>query len=345
VEEFISNGYDVDVYAFSRGFDLQNTNLLNYEIIGEFENGSSIKKRFPIMRNAMKRVFKKYSNKDVIYYIFQVDVALFFRFYNRKGRYIYEESDLSHTYMSSRLLRNVLEKFDCNTIKKSVCTVLTSEGFAKYHFGSSKPENVFIIPNRLNARILSLPAITKREVNIDKLKIGFVGHPRFESVKNFAKVICEKFPQHEFHIYGEPLTEDFKFLKKYPNFFFHGAFINPEDLPEIYSKIDLVLSTYDTKYENVRYAEPNKIYEAIYFETPIIVSNGTFLETKVNKLGIGYSVDPMDDDAVISLINSLTNDSIEERIKRATAIPKEDAININTEFFQGLAKLLKSRTM
>jgi hypothetical protein len=69
------------------------------------------------------------------------------------------------------------------------------------------------------------------------------------------------------------------------------------------------------------------------------------LETKVNKLGIGYSVDPMDDDAVISLINSLTNDSIEERIKRATAIPKEDAININTEFFQGLAKLLKSRTM
>ena len=35
---------------------------------------------------------------------------------------------------------------------------------------------------------------------------------------------------------------------------------------------DMVVATYDVTIENVRYAEPNKIYEAIFFETPIILS-------------------------------------------------------------------------
>lgn len=73
-------------------------------------------------------------------------------------------------------------------------------------------------------------------------------------------------------------------LKDINNIFFHGAFKNPIDLPKIYSKIDFIVATYDTTTLNPQYAEPNKIYEAIFFRTPIIVSYNSYLANKVNKL-------------------------------------------------------------
>jgi glycosyltransferase involved in cell wall biosynthesis len=125
-------------------------------------------------------------------------------------------------------------------------------------------------------------------------------------------------------------------LKNYNNCHFHGAFFHPNDLPEIYAKTDLVLSTYDVENENVRFAEPNKIYESIYFRTPIIVSSGTYLAEKVNEIGIGYDIDAMKDEEIINFIQQLDNESINQRISNINCIDKIKAININDEFFERL---------
>ena len=122
-----------------------------------------------------------------------------------------------------------------------------------------------MIANKLNQGILKLETIEKTVS--DKIRVGFVGKPRFKSVVAFAKVLCERYKNFEFHIYGGPILEEkdgFEALSRYGNYFYHGPFKNPDDLPEIYSKLDLVLSTYDIEFENVRYAEPNKLYEAIF---------------------------------------------------------------------------------
>jgi glycosyltransferase involved in cell wall biosynthesis len=157
---------------------------------------------------------------------------------------------------------------------------------------------------------------------------------------NFIKVFCGNYPQHEFHIYGGPVSDEFLKLKKYKNCFFHGIFSNPDDLPKIYSELDLLLSTYGNSSENVRYAEPNKLYEAIYFEVPIIVSSGTFLSEKVEKLGIGYSINAQNDDEVINLIKNLTTESLQEKINNEMLIPKEDLIDKNDDFFNKLDNML-----
>ena len=112
-------------------------------------------------------------------------------------------------------------------------------------------------------------------------------------------------------------------------------------MPEIYSQIDLVLSTYDVKYDNVRYAEPNKLYEAVYFETPIIVSKGTFLADKTLKLGIGYEVDPLNEKEVVEFVNGLTPESLENCRQHARALGKEWALNINTAFFEKLSLMIR----
>lgn len=76
----------------------------------------------------------------------------------------------------------------------------------------------------------------------------------------------------------------------------------------------MVLATYDVKYDNVHYVEPNKIYESIYFETPIIVSEGCFLGEKVKKLNIGYTVNALNTIDIKKLIDSLTIENINNKI-------------------------------
>ena len=203
-----------------------------------------------------------------------------------------------------------------------------------------RPKNAVVIANKLNQGILKLETIEKTVS--DKIRVGFVGKPRFKSVVAFAKVLCERYKNFEFHIYGGPILEEkdgFEALSRYGNYFYHGPFKNPDDLPEIYSKLDLVLSTYDIEFENVRYAEPNKLYEAIFFRTPIIVSEKTFLGDKVRKLGIGYCVNPLEEKEVEHLLSSITEDSISRLKSNCEKIDRDECVDCFDSFVEEVKSL------
>lgn len=338
IDEFVEKGYNVKVYGFNRGVKYSNkSKYVEINILASFSNNQPYLKRLGIMYKGIKQVLRQTESLDCVYYLIGPDIAMIFTLICNK-KYIYEEPDLVHTYINNKYVRNMLERIDKHIIRKSILSVFRSEGFPIYHFGENIPDNCTVITNRLNKDIQIFPLIKKKDVDLKHLKIGFVGGIRFKSIRNFVQVFCENFPNSEFHFYGILDTDKekqlFKPLEKLNNCFFHGSFKNPNDMPSIYSNIDLLLSTYDIEFENVRYAEPNKIYEAIYFETPIIVSKGTFLEDKVKRLGIGYIVDPLKNEEVVSLIKNLTYDSLRERIENMQKIPKKQLINRNDSFFE-----------
>ena len=335
VNEFIDMGYDVNAYAFNRGDSVFNDDVrFEINVLETYSNDLSYVKRLPILYNSIKSIVKE--NKNAVYYLFGLEVAMMFKFVTSKHAYIYEESDLVHTYLPNKFLRTAFDKIDKYFIRKSLMTVFTSEGFVRYHFGAAKPGNCFVIPNRLSPSIKQYDLIQK--VKSEKLRIGFVGKIRFDSVKSFAEIFCQEYTNAEFHFFGSAGSikekEMFDPLKKYSNCIFHGPFKNPADLPQIYSQIDLVLSTYDVEFDNVRYAEPNKIYESIYFETPIIVSEGCFLGDKVKELNIGFTVNALDKIAVKQLIDSLTLESVNGKIESIKRLGKDCAINNNEAFYQ-----------
>lgn len=337
VNEFVERGYDVKVYGFDRELNVANrSDRIDINRIATFNNSMSYGKRIAIYYKSIKTIVKETSKED-LYYLIGYDVALAFTLLSRR-KYIYEEPDL--TYVDGgKLFRQIGSFMDRHIIKKSVLSVFRSEGFPKFLYGDNCPDNVMAVTNRLNVQILNIPRVPKKEIS-EGLRIGFVGFLRYVTIYNFAEVLCRNFPQHEMHFYGtgtvQSWNEKFESLDKYPNCHLHGAFKSPDDLPEIYSNLDLVLSTYNTNSVNVRYAEPNKIYEAIYFDTPIIVSPGTFLADKVKRLGIGYDVDAMAEPQVIDFINSLTRESINEKIQNMHKIPQEEVLNINDKLFRYL---------
>lgn len=342
VEEFIAKGYEVVAYGFNRSDTIPTLpENFHIEIIGHFSNNLSYWKRLILMYKALRPIFKKHANEQVVYYYFLLDVAMVCLLLCRKS-YIYEESDLMQTYLPSILLRKLFNWIDRRIIRHSLITTMTSEGFALYHFGSAIPDNIVMVPNKLNSKVLQLSYIPSQP-DINHLRFAFVGGARFDAVVHFTQIIATHFPQHEFHFYGtlSDHVEQFQqLIDEHPNIYFHGPFSNPKDLPAIYEQIDMVLATYDARYENVRYAEPNKLYEAAYFHTPIIVSRGTYLATKVKKWGIGYEIDAINTEQVVAFISGLTHESINQCINQCKAMNHQMLINNNPLLFEKLNALL-----
>ena len=338
VLEFVNRGMEVEVYGFTRVGQKEVGNLpYKYKSIGELHD-EGYKERVRLYLSIFKRLGKIYKGKNVVFYLCGLDIAMFFHYINPSFRYIYEECDLVHTYLGS--LKAPLEWIDKRIIRKSLLTVTTSGGFINYHFDGNCPENVVLVENKLNPSILECNIKEKKTFSKERIEMGFVGAPRFDSVYNFIDVFCKNFPNGTFHVFGGPILKQFEPLKKYSNCVFHGFFKNPVDLPEIYAGIDVVVATYDTKFENVRYAEPNKIYESVFFETPIVVSSGTFLAEKVKRLGIGYDIDAMNDEEIIRFVKELTEESLYKKIVTARSIDKKEMLNINDFFFDKLEEVI-----
>lgn len=333
---FISQGYEVCVYGYER-FNRKLDLPYQFHSLGVVTRKRYLDRIRLYVRTlgSIKRPFRK---EKVVYYLGNLDIAMFFHFLHPFTPYIYEECDLSHTYSSK--MTSLLEIIDRLIIHRSLLMVTTSEGFIRYHFGNRVPDNVCLLENKLNPDVLKYPSSRKRAFDKGSVTVGFVGGPRFESVHHFIEVFCRRFPKYEFHVFGGPVLEEFEDLKSVQNCYFHGYFSNPIDLPDIYSAIDLLLCTYPLSIENVKYAEPNKLYESIFYEKPIVVSKGTFLEEKVIRLGIGYSIDAMDEEEIVSFVNELDESDLQKKINNASAIDKNSLIESNKDFFARLEQKL-----
>lgn len=329
ISEFMQKGYDVRLYGFDR--NNKNTYKQGIAVIGSFSNTLPYLKRVAIYYKGIRELFKNNAGNSGIWYYQGLDVALFAILFNKNKRYIYEECDLVHTNVHNVILRFILEWFDKRIIANSLKTVLTSEGFVEYHYGNKKykKDNIVIIPNKLSPEIINFPYEADKNYNNECIRFAFIGGVRYKSLLSIAEAIARNFPNHEFHFYGfiSPVIPE-KELPKNSNIFYHGSFKSPNDLSEIYSNVDVVVSTYDTSSPNVKYAEPNKLYESMYFRCPILVSRNTFLEKKVLHLGIGYSVDPYNQDDIINTVKLIEKDYLNKK-KALELIKQADVLDEN----------------
>lgn len=330
IQEFLKRGYDVEVYGFDRDTETDTSDWgVETKCVGRLPSSMPYHNRLKKIYSGIREVLKQEKDQNAIFYLFQLDVALIFTLLSGRD-YIYEESDLVHTQLSNRYLRNFLERRDQSIIKRSQFSVFTSDGFPKFHFGHIKDNHWITIPNKLDTKIESFPLYSTKPTPCGRLSIGFVGFPRYKSVVKFADMTTANFENIDFHFFGKIVEANqkyFKELEKRANCYFHGQFKNPEDLSSIYSQIDLVLSTYGDDTINTRYAEPNKLYEAIYFETPIIVSKGTFLADQVRKYDIGFEVDCNDEEGIINFLKVMTRTQIDAKIDSCRKIPKPFCIS------------------
>lgn len=346
IESFLEKGYDVDVYGYSR--DLNFTNKVNGVqpvVIGKLIS-SKYANRIIKGWKEISSVINKYPS-DTLFYLWGFDVALVNLV--RGTNYIYEESDIRYAEFA-RPLCYLFKLLDRIIIQKSIATFLTSEGFVKFIGGGCRvKKKLQLLPNKLSTKLLG-NARPESYLKTEKIRIGYIGMYRYpNTVLRLARVIGESFHYMEFHFWGignEKITNEInEITTKYSNVYEHGPFKNPSDLAKVYDTIDVVACNYDTNGINERIAEPNKLYEAVFFNKPLIVSNGTFLAEKVEMNGWGVSLDSSTDENIVNMLCSLNHRVLNDIIQKLKSVSDLELFENYEKLWQTIDKYNNEKSM
>jgi len=139
------------------------------------------------------------------------------------------------------------------------------------------------------------------------LTIGFVGGIRYFDIN---KKIIDAFANNKmFNLMYVGKKHPGCDLEKYcnvrsiKNVRFLPAY-HDEGKPQIYKDIDIINSIYGNSTMEVRTALPNKLYDAVLYKKPILVSKGTFLGEVIGEYNLGLAVDSLDgiDNALVKYL-------------------------------------------
>lgn len=272
VRDIITMGFDVRIATASRG-GYFSSDELQEESLGNLRLTDLI---------AAKYIYVS-GNKIIITHFLYLFVAKCFR----KATLYYEIPDLP--IRSNFKFINKLIKVVYNVIIWTLfdAVIITSPAFSRELWGA---RSIKIIEN-LNFDCWKLKPTMSKKISKGAV-IGFIGVYRYLKQQELLMRFCDEYSVAARYHGGPPeIKQKLQSMSKLnKNLQINGEYTS-EDLPEIYSEIEVIFAVYDTKQLNVRLALPNKLYEAIFYQKPIIVAKGTYLADIVNELQIGIAVD------------------------------------------------------
>lgn len=208
---------------------------------------------------------------------------------------IYEIADLHRLLVDKQntiigdIAQKYLRSLDRRLEKQYDMLILTSmKYYAAYFKDFVAKDKVVYMPNVPN---LSTFRTYKKKEGC-AFTVGYVGSIRY---KDQIKLLLNAAERCNVNLMlagfeNEPIEIE-PLCKGKPNIEWVGCFDFEKQAAELYGKCDVMYSVYDADMHNVRVALPNKLYEAVYCEMPIIVAKNTYLAQVVEEWGVGVAVD------------------------------------------------------
>lgn len=328
------------VLGFRRRVYEQNkfSDNIDYTSLGYVSDGKYFRRVFILIRALF--LIRRHVDQDTIYYAMSIDCLILARLAGIKKGF-YEIGDLRSCEKPQSLISK-LERF---LISRAGGTVITSkyfytEYFAK--FSGTRESNFCFIENKLSLKLALSNKPHRDHVTGHKIKIGLVGLLRYEKpIRWLINFVKNNKNLYELHCYGDgPLTY---LLKDNCNEFikYYGPFKANEDIPEIYKNIDLNFVVYDSDSKNVQLALPNKFYESIFFNVPMLVAKNTSLHKEVMKSRIGIGVSLSSEKKFSDDIMKISSKKIESYSKYARSIDESELFDDSGEKLQTLLGFYK----
>jgi glycosyltransferase involved in cell wall biosynthesis len=258
-------------------------------------------------------------------------VAYIYVLFNRETKIVYEIADLpsiiypkeeSKIKIFISKIAFIIEKFIINKIS---FLILTSEQYWNVHYKELVSSSKFIyIPNVPKKKIFN--NFKKKTDYPNNITVGLIGNIRyFDQLENLVDV-SQKFSKIDLFFAGILQDENRfnKIIEGKENIEYFGPYDYKTQIKHLNSKIDLIYCVYDTNDFNAKVLLPNKLYESILCEIPIVVSKNTEVGRFVKEKNIGYLVDDKSKKELINLFeNDLTLESMEEKSKNCSKIKKD----------------------
>lgn len=258
-------------------------------------HGSGMKGIFKILQFNLfiKKQLKRLHSHYAFIHACDLDTSIFLRKLAKKlkKKYVY---DIYDYYIEAHTLPGVLkkriERMEIKLINAADCVIVCSkqrtQQISKAH--PKRLEYIYNTPNLKN--ILSNCPISRQKNS--RLKIAYFGVLSEDRLlKEIGDKICQR--------------KDFQLLiggnGKYYNYFkrlsdenenvdFYGQ-IAYEKVLILESQSDVLFATYNPTIPNHKYSAPNKVYEAMALNKPIIVCNNTGVDKMVDEFHFGYTID------------------------------------------------------
>lgn len=346
IDNFRRLGISYTIFSFERDYFKGKKDTLEYISLGKVEHGNYIKRIFSLFK-AFLLIKREMINKiPNVLYAFNVDIAfiaVLLKIYCKcECQVVYECGDIQPLMLKSKLAR-LLERWVINRCR---IVVTTSEGFISNYFKKIQNvnmEKLFLIENKLNE---PLKKHIYKELSNGKITIGYFGLLSYTNTWELLLKLVNMFPE-KFNIYvrGYPGGISSTVLKKYisnSNIIYDGPYIQPDDLPDMHSKIDLIWSAYvdydQYKNYNLKWAMRNQFYESCFFNTPMIVQEGTQPEKYVKEYDLGLVIDMLNIEKTLEKMQNITVEDIKRWRHNFKKISEEFSIYTNEH--EKLAKLL-----
>lgn len=227
----------------------------------------------------------------------------------------YDVADLRESYLETPT--NIIKRFVVLAIQKAEkkaftnvdYLVITSPKFYSEHYKKLIHSNkVLFIPNAPETKIFE----TYKRKNDGIFTVGFIGGIRYINQMKMLVDAAENVKCRVLFAGAGGTNSDYQEILEYcrnKDFVsFTGKYDYEKEIARLYGSIDCVYAVYDADNPNVRIALPNKLYESILCELPIIVAKNTYLSELVESWGVGVSVGHQNLNELADVLKKLKDD-------------------------------------
>ena len=236
--------------------------------------------------------------------------------YKRKSKkkvvVVYEVPDLRRliTEKQTNPVKKIAQKYVIGQEKK-LCNrtdliIMTSEMFYETHYKGMVDRSKFIyVPNVPEYRAFE----NFKKYSGDDFVIGWIGGVRYKKQMKMmlnavdtmdCKALVAGYEKEPIEI--SPLCESNPRVERI------GKYNYDTSAAELYGKCSVIYAVYDATKINEQIALPNKLYEAVYCELPIIVAKNTYLSKVVEEWDVGLAVDCNNQDEITEALERLRSD-------------------------------------
>ena len=241
--------------------------------------------------------------------------ALAAKFTGLKGKkFVYFYSDV-HCMCTKKgsLISKILRFAECFNARHANVVAFTSPLYKSEYFekiAGLKIDNYVLVENKVPKTSVEkvLGTFDPNNRDFSQPTIGYFGLLCYKATYKFMVKAAKSGIKTYFRGKFSPQTTD----HIDSSIEYSGPYKNPDDLPEMYSKINMLYIIHDLALgTNNQWAMSNRFYDALMTQTPIVVQKGTANEKFVLENDIGISVD---------IYNP------EESVKKLKAVKKDDLV-------------------
>lgn len=339
------------VFAFERDYYRGKPIPGGYESLGHLEHSRYYKRLMPFLRALPK--IRVQAKEATAIYAFGMDMLLLGWLAclgtGRPFKAVYEVADIREVLLGKGLLSRCLRWLERFLLRHTELIIVTSQAFISGYYREIQGLTALrylVIENKLDAGVWAhMPTfLNNRSDGI--LRIGYFGVIRCRrSLEILQEAAKQGNGRIQVYIRGYPLgVGDMENeLRSNPYVGYGGSYVAPDDLPTLYSQVDMIWACYPyqgTGIGNYLWARTNRFYESCYFKRPMFAQTGTEDGRVIEVLGLGISLDLSNIEEAVERILSITRTEFNQWQYNITRLFKD--IYILTDEHKQLLQMFES---